>query len=169
MLRFELHRSEDVSGVSGVGVVAEGVAFSNDGPVALRWCSEWPTSVVFHDRGVESLEAVHGHQGRTRIVWLDEITPGSAAGGAVRGGDAGIRAGVLTSETAVGESGSIRVLVPAAVLVAALVAVWLGTGVAAAAVLLYVVGGVMLLAGSSLLVARAIAGLVDDCPTEDQP
>lgn len=71
MRRFELHRDEDVSGVSGTGIVAEGVAFSNDGPVALRWTSEWPTSVVFHDRGVESLEAVHGHNGRTRIVWLD--------------------------------------------------------------------------------------------------
>lgn len=71
MRRFELHRDEDVSGVSGTGVVAEGVAFSNGGPVALRWTSEWPTSVVFHDRGVESLEAVHGHNGRTRIVWLD--------------------------------------------------------------------------------------------------
>lgn len=72
MRRFELHRDEDVSGVSGIGVVAEGVAFSNGGPVALRWTSDWPTSVVFHDRGVESLEAVHGHNGRTRIVWLDE-------------------------------------------------------------------------------------------------
>src|SRR5690606_3093155 len=72
MRRFELHRDEDVSGVSGTGVVAEGVAFSDDGPVALRWTSEWPTSVVFHDRGVESLEAVHGHNGRTRIVWIDE-------------------------------------------------------------------------------------------------
>ena len=71
MRRFELHRDEDVSGVSGTGVVAEGVAFSNGGPVALRWTSEWPTSVVFHDRGTESLEAVHGHNGRTRIVWLD--------------------------------------------------------------------------------------------------
>lgn len=71
MRRFELHRDEDVSGVSGTGVVAEGVAFGGDGPVALRWTSEWPTSVVFHDRGIESLEAVHGHNGRTRIVWLD--------------------------------------------------------------------------------------------------
>ena len=71
MRRFELHRDEDVSGISGTGVVAEGVAFSDGGPVALRWTSEWPTSVVFHDRGVESLEAVHGHNGRTRIVWLD--------------------------------------------------------------------------------------------------
>lgn len=71
MRRFELHRDEDVSGVSGVGVVAEGVAFSDDGPVAMRWRGAWPTSVVFHDRGVASLELIHGHGGRTRIVWLD--------------------------------------------------------------------------------------------------
>ncbi len=71
MRMFELHRSEDVTGVSGTGVVAEGVAFSNDGPVAVRWLSDWPTSVVFHDRGVKSMEAVHGHGGKTKIVWLD--------------------------------------------------------------------------------------------------
>lgn len=68
--RFELHRDADVSGVSGLGVVAEGIQFS-DGIVALRWTSTWPTSVVFHDRGIEAVEAVHGHGGRTRIVWLD--------------------------------------------------------------------------------------------------
>jgi hypothetical protein len=69
---FELHRDDDVSGISGTGVVAEGVVFS-DGTVALRWLSEWPTSVVFHDRGVEALEAVHGHNGRTRIIYLDDL------------------------------------------------------------------------------------------------
>lgn len=67
---FQLHRDTDVSGVSGTGVVAEGVEFS-DGTVALRWTSEWPTSVVFHDRGLDSLDAVHGHNGTTRIVWID--------------------------------------------------------------------------------------------------
>jgi hypothetical protein len=70
MRRFELHRTEDVTGVSGVGVVAEGAAFS-DGVVVLRWRSAWPTSVVFHDRGIEAVEAVHGHSGATKIVWLD--------------------------------------------------------------------------------------------------
>jgi hypothetical protein len=85
MRRFELHRDEDVTGVSGTGVVAEGVAFSADGPVALRWTSEWPTSVVFHDRGVASLEAVHGHSGRTRIVWLECLRCGPD-GAAVSGG-----------------------------------------------------------------------------------
>lgn len=68
--RFELHRDQDVSGISGAGVVAEGVEFTS-GVVALRWLSEWPTSVVFHDRGMAAVEAVHGHGGATRIVWLD--------------------------------------------------------------------------------------------------
>lgn len=69
--RFELHRNEDVTGVSGTGVVAEGVEFT-DGVVALRWRSAWPTSVVFHDKGMAAVEAVHGHSGSTQIVWLDE-------------------------------------------------------------------------------------------------
>lgn len=70
MRRFQLVRDIDVSGVSGTGVVAEGVEFSS-GRVALEWKSEWPTSVVFHDRGMESVEHIHGHSGATRIVFLD--------------------------------------------------------------------------------------------------
>jgi len=68
--RFTLVRHDDVTGVSGTGVVADGVRFP-DGVVALRWRSEWPTSVVFHDRGMDAVEAVHGHGGSTEVVWLD--------------------------------------------------------------------------------------------------
>ena len=70
--RFVLDRRDDETGVSGAGIVAEGVEFSN-GVIALQWTSEFPTSVVFHTRGLESVEAVHGHGGKTQIVWLDEI------------------------------------------------------------------------------------------------
>lgn len=68
--RFELHRHEDETGVSGTGVVAQGVVFEGD-VVALRWITEWPTSVVFHDRGIAAVEAIHGHNGKTEIVWVD--------------------------------------------------------------------------------------------------
>lgn len=68
---FVLERVEDVSGVSGTGIVAGGVEFP-DGVVALRWYSDWPTSVVFHDRGIEAVNKIHGHDGRTRVVWLQE-------------------------------------------------------------------------------------------------
>lgn len=75
--RFVLQRDEDETGVSGTGVVAEGVEFS-DGVVALRWIvpagapgAGNPTSVVFHDNGIASVEKIHGHGGKTRIVWID--------------------------------------------------------------------------------------------------
>lgn len=68
MRTFQLHRDVDVTGVSGTGVVAEGVIFG-DGTAALRWRGEWPTSVVFHDKGLEAIQHVHGHGGSTRIVW----------------------------------------------------------------------------------------------------
>ena len=67
---FVLNRLEDVTGVSGEGIVAWGVEFP-DGVVAIRWKSEWPTSVVFHDRGMAAVEAVHGHNGKTEIVFQE--------------------------------------------------------------------------------------------------
>ncbi len=71
MRRFVLRREVDVTGVSGTGDVAEGCVFS-DGTAVLRWLTEWPTSVVWHDRGVEAVEKIHGHGGATKIVWLDD-------------------------------------------------------------------------------------------------
>jgi hypothetical protein len=68
---FRLVRDVDETGISGTGVVAEGVEFS-DGVVAVRWLSitvGHPTSVVFHDNGIASVEAIHGHGGLTRIEW----------------------------------------------------------------------------------------------------
>lgn len=76
--RFVLQRDEDETGISGTGVVAEGVEFS-DGVVALRWLvpasapgAGNPTSVVFHDNGISSVEKIHGHNGKTKIVWEDD-------------------------------------------------------------------------------------------------
>jgi hypothetical protein len=66
--QFRLVRDEDVSGVSGTGVVAEGVIFST-GKVVLSWCSEY-RSVTVYDT-LSDLQKVHGHEGRTRIEWLD--------------------------------------------------------------------------------------------------
>lgn len=67
--RFELRRDVDGSGVSGVGIVAEGVEFT-DGTVALRWLGK-RRSTVIHDGGIANVQLIHGHGGDTRIVWLD--------------------------------------------------------------------------------------------------
>lgn len=74
---FVLQRDIDVTGVSGIGVVAWGVEFP-DGVCALRWTSQWPTSVVFHDRGMAGIQAVHGHDGKTRVLYMDELFGGKS-------------------------------------------------------------------------------------------
>lgn len=66
--RFELHRSEDVNGNSGTGVVAEGTQYTN-GMVTITFLSP--------HRGVEvwdslhSPKVLHGHDGKTKVVWVD--------------------------------------------------------------------------------------------------
>jgi hypothetical protein len=65
---FELIRDADVSGVSGVGKVAEGVIFS-DGHAAVHWLGTWPTTTPHPS--IASIKAVHGHGGATRIVLND--------------------------------------------------------------------------------------------------
>lgn len=66
--RFVLHRTDDVSGKSGTGIVATGVEFP-DGPVAYYWRTD-PATVQFADR-IEDVQAIHGHGDRTTVVWLD--------------------------------------------------------------------------------------------------
>ena len=70
MRRFELHRDTDETGVSGTGVVAEGVEFG-DGRAALRWRSEHRSTAVYDS--MADVDAIHGHGGRTRIVYLDRL------------------------------------------------------------------------------------------------
>jgi len=67
---FQLVRDVDETGVSGTGVVAEGCEFSG-GVAVVRWVTEWPTSSVLHDRGMASVKHIHGHGGKTRIVYTD--------------------------------------------------------------------------------------------------
>lgn len=68
MRRFHLSRSRDLTGVSGTGIVAEGVEFST-GWVALTWLTA-VNSLVFYP-AIENVRHIHGHQGQTLIVWLD--------------------------------------------------------------------------------------------------
>ncbi len=70
MRRFELHRHQDASGVSGIGVVAQGVQF-DDGTCAMRWLSDHRSTAVYES--AEDVELIHGHHGMTRLVWVDPI------------------------------------------------------------------------------------------------
>jgi hypothetical protein len=68
MRRFMLDRKVDVSGVSGVGVVAQGVMF-DDGTVVVRWMGETPTTTIYP--GIVTVQKINCHNGATVIRWLD--------------------------------------------------------------------------------------------------
>ena len=62
-----LVRTEDETGVSGTGVVAWVVQFP-DGRAVTRWCASEIRQTCVWD-SVDEVLAVHGHDGRTVIVW----------------------------------------------------------------------------------------------------
>ncbi|MFJ9799874.1 hypothetical protein [Streptomyces sp. NPDC101145] len=69
--RFYLLRHTDITGVSGTGIVADGVQWP-DGTASVRWRGPRP-STVHWDR-IDDAITIHGHGGATEIVWLDHDT-----------------------------------------------------------------------------------------------
>jgi hypothetical protein len=67
--RFELHREDDETGISGTGVVAHGVEFY-DRTIAMRWITLHTSTALY--ASISDVEAIHGHNGKTQVVWLDE-------------------------------------------------------------------------------------------------
>lgn len=72
---FNLVRHKDVSGVSGTGVVAQGVEFDS-GKVVLTWLTEHSSIVVYDS--IEAARAVHCHGGNSefRDVYPENIGRG---------------------------------------------------------------------------------------------
>jgi hypothetical protein len=70
MRRFVLARHSDPSGISGTGIVAEGILWRG-GTADLHWVTEHETFVHWPG-GIEAILAVHGHGGSTVCRWLDD-------------------------------------------------------------------------------------------------
>ena len=68
--RFHLLRHEDASGVSGTGVVAVGAAFPS-GHCYMEWVVP-PYSASWHEN-IHAVRFVHGHDGKTEVVWDDPL------------------------------------------------------------------------------------------------
>jgi len=71
MRDFILWRKTDVSGVSGTGLVAEGVQFS-DGTCVCRWTTDTATTTVY--ASISDVLTIHSHNGATQIIWIDDLT-----------------------------------------------------------------------------------------------
>lgn len=67
MRTFALIRHSDPSGVSGTGVVAQGVVFS-DGTTVLRWMLDTRSTGVYES--LADMIAIHGHGGQTEVRFL---------------------------------------------------------------------------------------------------
>lgn len=71
MQPFVLYRNEDITGISGTGVVAQGILFQ-DGKVVLRWVVGDHRSTVVWD-SMKAVEEIHGHGGATTIIYGKKV------------------------------------------------------------------------------------------------
>lgn len=69
---FILQRDRDISGVSGTGIVADGILWP-DGHAAIHWCGKWALTTP-HPDGLDSILDIHDHgsQGDLHVLWDDE-------------------------------------------------------------------------------------------------
>ncbi len=68
--RFNLVRAIDVTGISGTGIVAQGVEFDT-GKTVINWCSRDIKSVTMYD-SIDDVLRIHGHGQATTIEFLEE-------------------------------------------------------------------------------------------------
>ena len=68
--KFHVERDEDVSGLSGTGIVAVGVMYPT-GRCIMEWTTPIKSLTEYHS--IAELEALHGHEGRTRVVWDGQL------------------------------------------------------------------------------------------------
>lgn len=67
--RFHFLRSEDASGVSGCGKVAEGCLFTDTGEAVVHWLGNHGSINVY--KSLDDVLFVHGHGGKTKIIFED--------------------------------------------------------------------------------------------------
>ena len=68
MRLFQLRRHQDATGVSGTGVVAQGVEF-DDRTCALRWLTATSSTAVY--ASVDDVRTIHGHGGMTIVEFIE--------------------------------------------------------------------------------------------------
>jgi len=71
MRRFHLVRREDETGVSGTGIVAEGIQFTS-GVCVLSWLTAIKSIAAIYDN-INVVEWLHGHGGKTVVKWVDDV------------------------------------------------------------------------------------------------
>ena len=68
MRRFVLRRDVDPLGISGTGIIAEGVV-SSEGKVVLFWLTKHKSIGIYDS--IDEVKAIHCHGDTTEIGWID--------------------------------------------------------------------------------------------------
>ena len=63
---------EDATGVSGIGLVRRRHRVSRYGIVVMKWIVGDFRSMTIWNQGIEAVIQIHGHDGRTEVVWIDQ-------------------------------------------------------------------------------------------------
>lgn len=70
MKLFNLFRKKDVNGFCGIGVISEGVIFT-DGTVCMKWLSDISSTVIY--KSIDDVIKIHGHNGDTELKYIEEM------------------------------------------------------------------------------------------------
>ena len=79
MRRFFLVRDVDESGCSGTGLVAQGLEFDS-GRAVMEWLVPPCSLNIF--ASVEELVSIHGHCGKSKVKYVDDLREIQAVNGA---------------------------------------------------------------------------------------
>lgn len=71
MKKFYLKRIEDESGVSGTGIVAQGIIFDN-GKCAMSWNTTTSSIAIYNS--IQDVKTIHGHCGKTKVLVQEDYT-----------------------------------------------------------------------------------------------
>lgn len=71
MRLFVLVRNEDETGISGTGMVAEGVEFT-DGRCAMRWLTKTASTGLYDN--IDQIVEIHGHGGKTEVIFPYDVS-----------------------------------------------------------------------------------------------
>jgi len=68
MKQFYLHRIEDISGVSGTGIIAHGMILPS-GRVVMEWVTTHKSIAIYDS--IDEIQLLHAHKGKTNLVYVD--------------------------------------------------------------------------------------------------
>lgn len=69
MKRFLLNRLVDVSGTSGMGIIAEGCMLPN-AKCIIQWHGKYNSLFIWYN--IDSCLHINGHGGNTIVEWIDK-------------------------------------------------------------------------------------------------